>query len=184
MTQYKRPPWIQTFSGKAIDIERPRLSTLSIEDVAHALARINRFTGHSRNPISVAQHSVLVSELCPDKFKYEGLMHDVHECVLGDISTPVKRFLGPRVRRLEAFLMAAFARRFRIPYPTSVEVGMCDLEALMIEKRDAFAGQVQEREWDFPESTSDLLVAPMDPHSAETIFLYHFEQLVPKGVAR
>jgi len=182
MVEYKRGPWVQTFSGKAIDILHPKLSKLSIEDVAHSLARINRFTGHCRNPISVAQHSVLVSKLCPGGFQYEGLMHDVHECILGDISTPIKRCLGPKVRKLEALLMASFARRFHFRYPTSVEVGMCDLDALMIENRVAFAGQKQEREWDFPEYVGDLRFVEMDPACAEELFLNFFYNLKPKGV--
>lgn len=82
-----------TVSGKRIDLLNPDMSQIDIEDIAHHLALINRFTGATAVPYSVAQHSCLVAEVVG----FEGLMHDAHEAYIQDISTPVKhalRFFG------------------------------------------------------------------------------------------
>lgn len=40
-------PWLQSHSGKAIDLLRPNLDAILIEDIAHALSKICRYTGHT-----------------------------------------------------------------------------------------------------------------------------------------
>lgn len=65
-------------------------------DIANSLAKINRFTGHSVVPYSVARHSIFVSELLdldPLVALY-GLCHDVAETVVQDLSYPLKQALG------------------------------------------------------------------------------------------
>lgn len=52
-------PWIQTRSGIIFDLVAPIEQMVSLTDIAHGLAHINRFTGHTRYPYSVAQHCVL-----------------------------------------------------------------------------------------------------------------------------
>lgn len=69
---------------------------LGASDVADALAKINRFTGHSVTPYSVADHSLFVSDLLasvPVNALY-GLVHDVAETVVQDLSQPMKQALG------------------------------------------------------------------------------------------
>lgn len=61
-----------------------------IEDIAHHLALINRFNGGTPKPISVAQHSVLVSRLLPDEHALAGLLHDASEAYLGDVTKWLK----------------------------------------------------------------------------------------------
>lgn len=41
---------IRTFTGKMIDLENPKVEQIDIRDIAHALAQINRYTGHTRTP--------------------------------------------------------------------------------------------------------------------------------------
>ena len=53
--------WIETYSGKRFYILDPRPQDVDIVDIAHALSLLTRFTGHTREFYSVAQHSVLVS---------------------------------------------------------------------------------------------------------------------------
>ncbi len=82
---------IQTYSGKAFDVSSPTQDMICIEDIAHALSQVNRFTGHTKRPYSVAEHSVRVSRLLVPQLALEGLLHDASEAYLADMSTPVKK---------------------------------------------------------------------------------------------
>ena len=53
--------WIQTFTGKVVDLETPTPESISIEDIAHATARLCRYTGHTFRFYSVAEHCIFVS---------------------------------------------------------------------------------------------------------------------------
>lgn len=97
-----------TFTGKHINPLDLRPDDICIEDIAHALALCNRFAGHTKMPISVAQHSVYVSRLVDrhaescDWHVFEkctcgglaiakqALLHDASEAYLGDITKWLK----------------------------------------------------------------------------------------------
>ncbi len=112
------------------------LSDLTIGVVAHALAQINRFTGHASRPISVAEHSVGVSYLAPKWAAREALMHDAHECLVGDVAAPLKRLL-PDYRAIEARVERAVWLRFGLGADPAVReaVAIADRQALEIEAR-------------------------------------------------
>ena len=61
---------------------------VSAARIADTLSKINRFNGRTRQPWSVAEHSVLVEALCPIDLKGWGLLHDAHEAFIGDITSP------------------------------------------------------------------------------------------------
>ena len=82
--------WIQTFTGKAFDLLDPKPEMVCIEDIAHHLALINRFTGATREPYSVAQHSVLCSWIVPPELALTALLHDAPEAYVADVSRPMK----------------------------------------------------------------------------------------------
>jgi len=89
-----------TISGKDYHLGGPRTMSpdarpICIEDIAHHLSLINRFTGATTRPYSVAEHSLL----CVDIAQHEGapvglqmamLMHDAHEAYTTDLSSPAK----------------------------------------------------------------------------------------------
>lgn len=89
--------WIQTHSGVAFDLLEPKPEMVRLEDIAHALSRINRFSGHTLGePYSVAHHSMLVADLlaswgAPPAVVREGLLHDAPESGYGDTVSPVQR---------------------------------------------------------------------------------------------
>lgn len=76
----------------------PLVSTVEsippVKEVAHSLSIINRFTGWTIYPYPVAQHAVFTSYLVEPAFAMHALHHDDHECVSGDISSPMKRELN------------------------------------------------------------------------------------------
>ena len=80
---------IRTFTGLEVDPLHMKMDEIRIEDIAHGLALCNRFAGHSRYPISVAQHSVLVSLLSGPE-QLVGLLHDASEAYLGDVTKWLK----------------------------------------------------------------------------------------------
>ena len=126
---------MQTYTGKLIDLAHFSEDDVRLPDISHALAIINRFTGHSRCPYSVAQHSVMVSKIIEPKHARWGLLHDASEAYLGDVATPLKNML-PEYRALEEHIQRTIARRFGLVWPMPVEVKRADVRALMAEKRD------------------------------------------------
>lgn len=127
--------YIQTFSGVHFNLTDPQPDTIRIEDIAHALSQINRFTGHTHRPYSVAQHSLQASYIVPPQFALEALLHDAHEAYTGDVSAPLKSLL-PDYRALEDRIEAAVRRRFGLPDTMSPEVKRADMIMLATERRD------------------------------------------------
>src|SRR5829696_6779365 len=88
-------PYLQTVSGRWVNPFDPDPAQLDAGDIARALANQCRFGGHSRVCYSVAQHSVIVSELVEQRGGdvedvFAALMHDASEAYLGDMPHPLK----------------------------------------------------------------------------------------------
>lgn len=94
--------WIQTYTGAAIDLLDPRPEQFALLDIAHSLSRLCRYTGHSRDHTSVAEHCCRVSDLLfrellvrqshalAAQVAWYALTHDAPEQVTGDVSRPLK----------------------------------------------------------------------------------------------
>lgn len=83
---------IRTFSGRELNPFNLHFEEIVIEDIAHSLACLNRFCGHTFRPISVAQHSVFVARLCEGTgFELKALLDDAAEAYLGEVTRWVKR---------------------------------------------------------------------------------------------
>ena len=80
------PMWIA--GGRTIDLLDIQPADVAAELIAQSLALQNRFAGHTTGPWSVAAHSVLVERLCPPELGPWALLHDAHEAILGDMTTP------------------------------------------------------------------------------------------------
>lgn len=98
ITRDLSPATRTTASGKPFDILNPHPDDVDIEDVAHQLARINRWNGAMKFPqFSVAQHSVICSlaaRLIAPECELHALLHDAPEYVIGDIATPMKKAIA------------------------------------------------------------------------------------------
>jgi hypothetical protein len=108
---------------------------IDIEDIAHALSRQNRFTGHTRDFYSVAQHSVAVSDLVPPEHALAGLLHDASEAYMADMNSPLKQ-LVPEYKAIEQRVERAICARFGLAYPLDQCVKAADLRMLVTERRD------------------------------------------------
>ena len=86
--------WIETYSGKQFYLDGTDTDSIVIEDIAHALANLCRYNGHTNRFYSVAEHSVLVSYAVPKEYALWGLMHDASEAYLSDIPRPFKAMIA------------------------------------------------------------------------------------------
>lgn len=132
-TEFLPDPWIQTFTGKAFRPLDPRAEDVDLIDIAHALAMTCRYSGHTKRFYSVAEHSVLVSQMVPPEHAREALMHDAGEAYLPDIPRPIKRFLTGYKQREER-LDRAIAEHFGLRYPWHESIHVADTIILADEK--------------------------------------------------
>jgi len=94
MTDEYEGNWITVYSGGRFHYKNPTVDEIFIEDIAHSLSLKCRFSGHTRVFYSVAEHSMRVAELLPDRLKLVGLLHDAQEAYMPDIPRPIKVEFG------------------------------------------------------------------------------------------
>lgn len=128
--------FIKTFSGKHFYYDRINKDDIDINDIAVSLSNICRFAGHLSHFYSVAQHAVLCSQLVPQEFAFEALMHDATEAYCQDIPAPLKRLL-PDYKRMEEKIDAVIREKYGLPPVMSTPVKYADLIMLATERRDA-----------------------------------------------
>ena len=163
---------IATASVNYFDLLKPAESVILIEDIAHALSNICRFTGQTYL-YSVAQHSVLVSYLVPPEHALAGLLHDAAEAYVGDVSSPLKALL-PDYQAIETRIERAVLARFDLPYPLPPCVKEADLIALATEKRDLW--EKLEGEWGSLAGIDPIMprILPIPPSLSYEIFMKRF----------
>lgn len=127
--------WIKTFTGLHFNYAHPTVESISIRDIAQALSHECRFAGHLPEFYSVAQHSVLVSEIVPPEFALEALLHDAHEAYCKDIPSPLKRLI-PDYCGIEMGIDCVIRNKFGLPVVPSQAVKQADLVMLATERRD------------------------------------------------
>lgn len=174
-------PTIMLASGRYFDLEDPESCEFGIEDIAHALAHICRYTGHCRTFYSVAQHSVLVSLIVPPEDALAGLLHDAAEAFIGDVSKPLKLLL-PDYKRVEQRIESAVLQRFGVAsLPASVK--RADIVMLRTEQRDLMGAD--KHQWLATEGVQPLAgsITPMGPEQARAVFLDRYEALRPNAEA-
>lgn len=178
--------FIQIKSGGEFDPKTGAISNIDIQDIAHALSNMCRYAGHCREMYSVAEHSVLVSNilrtLYPDDVmsRWAGLLHDATEAYVCDLPTPLKVLL-PEFMRIEDELGVKIALKYGIQWTEEVtrRVKQADAIALSTEARLLFEDVSG---WDSIRTTPampELLDAafPQDSRKAKWGFLNEFEKV-------
>lgn len=168
-------PTIMLHSGAWFDFCAPHESAFTIEDIAHGLAQICRYSGQCRNFYSVAEHSLLVSETAAG-FEFEALMHDAAEAFLGDVTRPLKQML-PEFKRIEAEVEHAIFERFGIVHPLSPEVKKADLRVLAAEQRQIMPAGTDGWVRGQKVEPAPVTVRHLPPMEAKAAFMERFNAL-------
>jgi hypothetical protein len=175
-------PYLQTVSGRWVNPFDPDPDQLDAGDIARALANQCRFGGHCRTFYSIAQHSVIVSELVEQRGgdtedAFAALMHDASEAYLGDMPHPLKHRspLGEAFRAAERDLEQALRDRFAIKADVP-EIKRAD-RALLATERRAFSDE----SWPWPELEGveplDLELIAWPPDEAARAFAARYAEL-------
>ncbi len=179
-------------SGRRLDLLEPSPLDIEIEDIAHGLARLARWNGQTSGnvPYSVAQHSLLVLDLCttfrpdwPAKWKLAALLHDAPEYVIGDLISPFKAAVGLDYKAFEAKLERAIHLRFGLPavLPGSVHqvIKRADLASAYFEacQLAGFTPQEARRHFGTPRGTGPVQLKPLPTREVEARFLRRFRNL-------
>lgn len=151
--------WMQTLSGRAVTMARPEPREIDpLLDMPEMLARIPRFNGAvPGGNFSVAQHSVVIADaILEDSGDADtaavGLLHDGHEYVWGDWTTPAQDGLaeietelygdsriGAVIREAKGRADQAIFRACGVPWPPTPQqvrtVKLYDLRMLATERR-------------------------------------------------
>lgn len=168
--------WIQTHSGERFDLLAPRPEAVHIADIAHALAKLDRFGGHLPMHYSVAQHSLVVADHCPAGLRLSGLLHDAAEAYVGDLLTPIKRLL-PDYERIERRIWSAIAERFGLSGAPHPEIKMLDRRVLVAEVQQLMPEPVPEWQGKFEAEPLPVRLAPMPWQEAKQAFLARYAEL-------
>lgn len=141
--------WLSTPSGR-FDLEHPERYTFRIEEIAHALSNLCRFSGHGLF-YSVAEHSVNVSRLLEGDARLFGLLHDAHEPYTGgDIARPVHE-LSPYIARISSHTQKIIEEQLIGFFPAKIwnivlsQVDTADIIMLAVEARLVLG--VNPRDW-------------------------------------
>lgn len=189
-------PWIRTATGRDLYLNNPGPS-IDIIDVAEMLAKTNRFNGASREPYSVAQHSVWIVRTMM-KHEYStaaqlyGLLHDAPEYILGDMASPVKKYIfGEPDGRLMISSQWEHAHNFMMTeilhalgLPAAVNGGInevvhhFDMKALRTEFRDLMPGPEPDYFKHLPEPDPGRIIPNENWRTSREVFLTEFDRLM------
>ena len=175
-------PDILTAKGRCFDFTRPGDCLIDIEEIAHALAHICRYTGHVREVYWVAQHSLLVARLVPLEHARAGLLHDAAEAYIGDVAAPLKMLL-PDYKAIERQVEAVVFSRLGLPDQMPDCVREADQAIRAVELRDLMPEPLDLSK---PFGPGDLpmgafRIKPMPPEVARRTFLERYAEVSAAG---
>lgn len=155
------------------------LDKIDLESLVNSLFNIKRFNGHYdiKPPLSVGQHSLLVSGICYDfnrknyVMQLYALIHDLPEAIYGDMGTHFKRLYGKNVKNVQREIDNQILGKFMRGSLNSVEeelVKQADLYSLNIERKEMWE-TFEEDKW--PTSIFDVY-APLPTKKSSNTFDY------------
>lgn len=168
--------WMQTYTGGTYWPLDPRADEVRIEDIAHHLSMLCRYTGACRRFYSVAEHSVHVSRLVAPEFALQGLMHDAPEAYVNDIARPLKPFLA-NYDQIEDRNWLAICERFDLAPELDPSVKVMDNRICRTEKEQIMRSTPRDGLWSHLGEPADVRIIGWSPDVAERFFLARFREL-------
>lgn len=169
--------FIETYTGRRFNPVEPDPAAIMVADIAHALSNKCRYTGHTSEFYSVAQHCVIVSNIVPEEFAMEGLLHDAAEAYLPDVAYPIKHNF-PTLMSVEDNLHNVIAQKFGLiyPYPEAVtdvdrRITIDEAKAFMTSKGDWWGHDMDNGCYNGPG------IKGFSPKKAKELFLNRFFEL-------
>lgn len=174
------PRTILTFTGKVVNPVALQPAEVCVEDIAHALAYHNRYTGHGRFFYSVGMHSCWVADLLASHGgdPMHGLLHDAAEAYLGDINWAVKAAIAEVWEPLEHNTLLSIYKGLGVVPPTPEDHALVKFWDDAVRGAEG-VGLFGEAAWAAaggpPPHPDTGRVAETTPTEAETLFLrfYH-----------
>lgn len=139
----QRRDFIRTFQGKAYFPIDPRVEDVDAVDIAHGLAKTDRWNRQARVMVSVGLHSINVMKIAavlghprPTLVMLYALLHDAHEAYLADMPRPVKKFI-PGWTEIEDKNDAVIYEHFGLEYPVPADI------KAVVEKADYYMAWIE-----------------------------------------
>lgn len=157
---------IRISKNELVDLGDFKPEDVDLESISRSLNNLKRFTGHYSfsRPLSVAQHTYLCTMIAERLYPKDNgvklmcIIHDFPEAYYGDLSSPLKRFLGEAYREkikdidriiyetlwnkryeIPDYVSPDFFTRYNSPYTDySEECKKCDHISLRIEQNMLF----------------------------------------------
>lgn len=179
--------WMQTYTGGKFHVVDMEKTVFDMEDIAHGLANLCRFGGHTRVFYSVAQHSIMVADIVAAKGgtpmqELWALMHDSTEAYMIDIPTPLKATLSGYEER-EDRLMRLIAKG--LDFPSHGEstllpkiVKYADRVALVTEARQLTHGTSEWAESYNSVESHPVSIVALPPGDAKPAFLARYYDIL------
>lgn len=123
---------IKLLSGGHFDFVDMEQSDYTVEDIAHNLSRVCRFTGAVKSHYSVAQHAVLVSHCVPEEHALAALMHDSSEAFMSDINSPLKALI-PQYKAIEKKVEKFMFGQMGLKFPMDASIKVADISVFTAE---------------------------------------------------
>ena len=158
--------------------DEPDPARIDIEDIAHALSMLVRFSGYGVRFYSVAEHSVHVSREIDRELAMIGLLRDAAEAYLGDVPSPLKRQLT-QFSAFEHKMELAIGERFGVDASlfTDPELKRADVQLLVDEKAVLMVPEPEPWQAGAPSVKDPGRIEAWAPENAKRKFLARFEEL-------
>lgn len=182
---------METTNGNILNLIKLIPTEVDIIDIAGPLSRQCRYNGHIGTFYSVAQHSLIVSNMLPKPESESALMglyallHDAAEAYVGDIIAPIKRTLfvsiGPHVQisfnDFEQKILFTIFEAFHMPTHSPEIVNEIDLRVLLTEQCKYMSKTNPPYVPNLEPFDTDVLDMAYPPVMAEILFLRRFHDL-------
>jgi uncharacterized protein len=137
IVQRKTNSSIRVSSGHLVDPFNLKVEDCAKIDFIHSICLLNRYTGHSKYPFSVGQHSYVLANHVPKSLRKAAIIHDFSEALFNDIASPVKaRF--HQYREDEEVAQKVIFEYFGVPWSDMEELHPYDKAIFMDERQVLF----------------------------------------------